>query len=61
MRPEGFSGMSAKSVKKKFKDKAFAAKVDRAEITYGIDKFGVEFGEHALFIVQVLSKMPELS
>ncbi|MBN1162200.1 lysine--tRNA ligase [Patescibacteria group bacterium] len=61
MRPEGFSGMNAKSIKKKFKDKAFAAKVDRNEISYGIDKLGVDFGEHVMFVMSSLEKMPELS
>ncbi len=32
VRPEGFAGMTAKSLKKKMKDKAFAANVDRDRI-----------------------------
>ena len=37
--------MKAKSVKKKWKDKRFAAKVDRSIIQQGIDMLGVELGE----------------
>jgi putative nucleotidyltransferase with HDIG domain len=37
--------MSAKSVKKKFKDKAFAAKVDRDVIRNGAEMLGVELSE----------------
>jgi putative nucleotidyltransferase with HDIG domain len=37
--------MKAKSVKKKWKDKRFAAKVDRSIIQRGADMLGVELGE----------------
>ncbi len=37
--------MKAKSVKKKWKDKRFAAKVDRSIIQNGADMLGVELGE----------------
>jgi len=60
MRPEGFSGMEAKSVLKKFKDKAFAKKVDRDEISYGVEKFGLDFAEHIDFLIQVFRDMEEL-
>jgi predicted hydrolase (HD superfamily) len=46
MRPTGMAGMEAKSVAKKFKDKAFAAKISREEIQYGVDCMGVELNEH---------------
>jgi len=60
MRPEGFSCMEAKSVKKKFKDKAFAKKVDREEIKYGMDKFGQDFSEHIEFLIAVFRDIDEL-
>lgn len=41
MRPEKFDGMSVKSLKKKFKDKRFAAKCDREIITKGAEDLGV--------------------
>jgi predicted hydrolase (HD superfamily) len=37
--------MKAKSVKKKWKDKRFAAGVDRSIIQKGADMLGVELGE----------------
>lgn len=57
MRPEGYEGMKASSIKKKFKDKHFAAKVDRDEIMYGVQGFDVDFGEHALFLVEIFKSM----
>lgn len=60
MRPTGFEGMKAKSVKKKFKDKAFAKKVDRDEIMYGVEKFGEDFSQHITFLIQIFGNMDEL-
>ena len=60
MRPEKFEGMEAKSVLKKFKDKAFARKVDREEISYGIEKFGEDFSNHIEFLISVFKAMDEL-
>lgn len=45
MRPEGLDGMEVKSLKKKFKDKRFAAGCSREIITRGIEKLGMEPGE----------------
>jgi lysyl-tRNA synthetase class 2 len=56
MRPEGFSGMEVSSAKKKFKDKAFAAKVDRDEIMFGVEKLGVDLGEHIEFLIGIFQK-----
>lgn len=42
MRPEKFSGMSVKSLKKKFKDKNFAAKCNREVITKGAENLGMD-------------------
>ncbi len=60
MRPEGFSGMKVKSAKKKFKDKAFARKVDRKEVNYGIEKFEVDFTNHLQFLIELFNDMSEL-
>ena len=51
MRPSGFDGMEAKSAIKKFKDKAFAAKIDRSEIMYGVDILGVDLKEHIELLI----------
>ena len=41
MRPERMDSMSVKSLKKKFKDKRFAAKCNRALIEQGAEKLGI--------------------
>jgi predicted hydrolase (HD superfamily) len=46
VRPTGLEGMRAKSVRKKLKNKKFAAAVSREDITTGIDELGVELSEH---------------
>ncbi len=46
VRPNGISDMQAKSVKKKLKDKAFAAAVSREDIRQGIEELGVDPTEH---------------
>lgn len=45
MRPGGLSDLEASSVKKKFKDKRFAAKIDRAVITRGCEMLGMELSD----------------
>jgi predicted hydrolase (HD superfamily) len=49
------SEVSVKSVKKKMKDKRFAAKVNRDEIRKGAEELEVEFDEHVTFVIQALS------
>jgi predicted hydrolase (HD superfamily) len=55
MRPTGFEGMEAKSVMKKFKDKAFAAKIDREEIKMGVEGLGIDLKEHIENLIQVFN------
>ena len=45
MRPTGFDGMEASSVKKKFKDKKFAAGCSREVITQGAELLGMELND----------------
>ena len=54
VRPEGVTTLTPKSVKKKLKDKRFAASVERAEVHAGCDLLGVELGDHIQFIVDAL-------
>lgn len=49
------SEVKMKSVKKKMKDKSFAAKVNREEITRGAEELGVDFTEHVEFMIDALS------
>jgi lysyl-tRNA synthetase, class II len=53
MRPGGFEGMKAKSVKKKMKAKAFAANVSRDDIRRGFELIGKEPNEHIEFLIGV--------
>ncbi len=46
VRPNGIADLKPKSVKKKLKDKAFAAAVNRADISLGIEELGVDPAEH---------------
>lgn len=43
--PAGIAELKVSSVRKKFKDKRFAAKIDRAVIQDGCDRLGMELGE----------------
>lgn len=52
MRPEGYAGMELKGVKKRLKDKAFAANVNRDEIQDAAERAGVSLDEIVLFIIQ---------
>ncbi len=47
--------VKVKSVKKKLKDKSFAAKVNREEIKEGAEELGVPFEEHVEFVIKALS------
>ena len=54
VRPEGIETLTAKSVKKKLKQKSFAAKVERDEIEAGVEMLGVDMTDHINFIIDVL-------
>ncbi|AXI99555.1 metal dependent phosphohydrolase [Cyclonatronum proteinivorum] len=58
MRPEGFSGMKAKSVTKKMKDKRFAANVSRDDIRQGAELIQTELATHILFLAEVFESNP---
>ena len=45
VRPTKFEGMKLKSVKKKLKDKAFAANVSREDVRQGAEELGIELDE----------------
>jgi predicted hydrolase (HD superfamily) len=55
VRPEGIRTLSPKSVKKKLKDRSFAAKVERREVTAGADLLGVDLGEHIQLVIDALA------
>ncbi len=60
VRPGGLTGLTAKSVRKKLKQKSFAAKVDREEIETGIGLLGEESNAHINFIIEALQKCPRV-
>lgn len=52
MRPEGYTGMELKGVKKRFKEKSFAANVNREEILDAVSRAGLELDSLIVFIIQ---------
>jgi predicted hydrolase (HD superfamily) len=54
VRPEGIATLEPKSVKKKLKDKAFAAKVDRELIRKSVEILGVDMDGHIQFVIEAL-------
>ena len=56
VRPEGLSGMTPKSVKKKLKQPSFAAAVNREELHTGAEELGVDFDEHLTFVIAALAE-----
>jgi predicted hydrolase (HD superfamily) len=51
MRPEGYSGMEVKGVKKRLKDKTFAAQVSREDIADASQKAGIIHDELIEFVI----------
>ena len=54
MRPEKLAGMTAKSVRKKMKQKSFAAAVSRADIQAGAELLGLELDEHVTHVITAM-------
>lgn len=54
VRPDKLNGISPKSVKKKLKDKAFAAAINREEISHGIEALGVDRDEHIQTVITAM-------
>jgi putative nucleotidyltransferase with HDIG domain len=55
VRPEGLTGMTPKSVKKKMKQPSFAAAVNREELVAGAEVLGVDFDEHLANVIAALT------
>ena len=55
VRPEGINGLTPKSVKKKLKQKSFAAKVERDEIEKGCELINIEITTHIQNIIETLN------
>ncbi len=52
MRPEGYDGMELKGIKKRFKEKGFAASVNREEIMDAMNRAGLELDGIMQFIIE---------
>ena len=53
--------LTVKSVKKKWKDKSFAAGANREEISRGVDELGVDLWEHSDNVIQAMREIaPDL-
>lgn len=57
LRPNRFSDMEVKSVKKKLKDKSFAANVSRDDINRGFELIGKTPEEHITFLIEVFKNL----
>lgn len=55
VRPEGLTGMTPKSVRKKMKQPSFAAAVGREELLAGAEALGVDFDEHLATVIGALA------
>ena len=51
--------LMVKSVKKKLKDKAFAAKVSREDIEKGAAELGIPLEEHIEFVIEAMKKVSD--
>lgn len=54
VRPDGIATLEVASVKKRLRDKRFAATVDRGEVTAGAELLGVPLDEHLGFLIDAL-------
>ncbi len=59
VRPTGISDLKAKSVKKKLKDRSFAAAVNREEIAEYTGVIGEEMGEHIDFVIDAMREIAD--
>ena len=57
VRPTRLEGLTAKSVKKKMKQPAFAAAVNRDDIIRGAEELGVDLAEHVNFCIAAMQSI----
>lgn len=58
MNPVPYGQMKPSSIRKKFKEPSFAAKVDRSVILLGCEKLGVTLEDHISNLVRYLGSLP---
>jgi putative nucleotidyltransferase with HDIG domain len=59
VRPNGITDLKPKSVRKKMKDRSFAAAVDRHAMQGAADDLGVEMSEHIQFVIEAMRGVAE--
>ena len=59
VRPDGIHSLAPSSVKKKLKDKGFAAKVSRIDVYGGAERLGVGLDEHIQLVIDALTPHAE--
>ena len=59
IRPEGIHGLKTSSVKKKLKQKSFAAAVRREDIDQGAADLGVDLDEHIQFVIDAMATIAD--
>ena len=59
VRPELIGSMKAKSVRKKMKQKSFAAAVNRKDIVRGAEDLDVDLNEHIQFVIDALDNIAD--
>ena len=59
MRPTGLTDLEVKSLKKKFKDKGFAAKCNREVIQHGCDMLGMELADVMALTIKGMQTVTE--
>lgn len=60
VRPDKLASLEAKSVIKKTKNKAFAAKINRNNIINGAKELGIPLEDHINFVIEAMKKDPRL-
>lgn len=59
VRPNGIEDLKARSVRKKMKDKSFAAAVSREDLIRGAEELGIDLAEHIDFVTEALRGVQE--
>jgi len=59
VRPEGIQGLQATSVRKKMKQKSFAAAVNRDDIARGAEDLGIDLNEHIQFVIDAMATIAD--
>jgi putative nucleotidyltransferase with HDIG domain len=59
VRPTGIDDLTPKSVKKKMKDRAFAAGVDREEVRRGCELIGLDFETHTTNVIAAMQQIAD--